>query len=355
MGNPLSRMGPARAGRALLLSAAVLAWGAAAWAALPVEQVLTLSLPDKAVRLATAQCDGQRVVLLQDQGGRRQRPVMRGGLLALEPFGDCALPDPVARPELLDHTAVSVGDGAIAQAWLAVATLKYRHGVLGSVAEARELRVLDREGEVLRYPLDDASVFEDRVARLVTLDNRDAVLVVRTRLERGAAAALFGLAGGPGPDQRLVLLAESPPIGRPNTWLNPVGVADFDGDGHDDVAVVLTPHAGGTLVVYRHQGQRLVEKYRTPDVSNHALYSGEQGMSAILDVNDDGVPDLIVPDAARRGLRIVTYAGGRFGEVFKRAHSAEIDSAIGVADLDDNGRPDIVYTLKDNTLVVLLR
>ena len=30
--------------------------------------------------------------------------------------------------------------------------------------------------------------------------------------------------------------AETPPTGSPNTWLNPAGIADFDGDGMADIA-----------------------------------------------------------------------------------------------------------------------
>ncbi len=35
----------------------------------------------------------------------------------------------------------------------------------------------------------------------------------------------------------LSIIAETPPIGIPHRWLNPAGIADFDGDGVADLAI----------------------------------------------------------------------------------------------------------------------
>jgi hypothetical protein len=327
----------------------------AAAPARPPARSLSLQLPFAVAAVSTVQCNGKPAALLTGGDGTRHRVLVANGLLAIEPFTGCTLPDAPTRPDTLDEGIVTLGTGAIGSAWLAVATLKYRHGILGDVAEAQELRALNRNGDLLRYRLDDNSVFEDRMARMVYVERKDALLVVRTRLDQGAAAALFTLEDGAAPAQRLVLAAESPPLGQPNLWLNPIGADDFDGDGHTEIAVVLTPHSGGTLVLYRVQGSQLVEKYRAPGFSNHQIYSRELGMSAMVDMNGDGIPDLLVPDAKRERLRVVTFAGGHFRELMKTEPAAPIVSAIAVADLDGNGRPDAAWVLDDNTLMALVR
>ena len=44
--------------------------------------------------------------------------------------------------------------------------------------------------------------------------------MVKSRLASGASLAVYRIA-----EDAIVSLAESPPIGQPNRWLNPVGVA----------------------------------------------------------------------------------------------------------------------------------
>jgi hypothetical protein len=318
-------------------------------------RVLTLKLPFAVARLAVVECSGISSAVLEAADGTRHRVRVATGLLAVEQLTGCAQPDPPARPGTMEDGIVTQGSGAIASAWLAVPTLKYRHGVLGDVVEAQELRAINRNGDTLRYRLDDGSVFEDRLARMVYLNGKDGLLVVRTRLERGAALALFMLQDGAGPAQRLVLAAESAPLGRPDRWLNPIGAADFDGDGTTEIAAVVTPHNSGTLVVYRQEGSRLAEKYQVPGFSNHQIYSRELGMSAIQDFNGDGIPDLLVPDGKRESLRVVTFARGGFRQLLRTQPAAPIVSAIGVADLHGNGKLSAVWVTEDNTLTALVR
>ena len=60
-----------------------------------------------------------------------------------------------------------------------------------------------------------------------------------------------------------------------------------------------------------------MERYRVAGFSNHQIYSRELGMSAVLDFNGDGIPDLLVPDAKREALRVVTFANGQFRQILK--------------------------------------
>jgi hypothetical protein len=292
-------------------------------------------------------------VLVVDEKGQQSRVRLDGDALVVEPLGACKRPDPVGRADLIEGGRISSGTGVIADAWLAVDTLKYRHGVLGDVITAAELRATNRQGLVLRYRLPDDAVFEDRWARLVVVDGQDAVLVVRTGVTTGAAAALYALDRVAADASALVPLAVSDPLGKVNLWLNPVGVGDFDGSGRTGIAVVQTPHQGGALVVYGRQGARLVERYRASVFSNHELYSAELGMSAVMDSNGDGIADLLVPDAERRALRVVSFAHGRFAELQRVPHASDIVTGLAVQTL--GGHPSVVYALRDGTLVALAR
>jgi hypothetical protein len=200
------------------------------------------------------------------------------------------------------------GTNDIAQAWLAAPTTRYAHGVLGDAVEAAALQARLRDGRILEFRLPEDSVFEDLTVRVADLDGdgRDEMLVVRSRLLAGSSLMVLGVRGG-----RVTALAETPPIGTPSRWLNPLGAADVDGDGRPDVLVVLTPHIGGTLVVYGYAAGRMTEKWRLGGFSNHAIGSRELSLHAFLDV--------VLPAADRRALRVIRVAGGAPREIARHA------------------------------------
>ena len=294
------------------------------------------------------------VVMVVDKQNHRSRIRLDGDGMVVEPLGNCNPPPAIEHPDQLDGSVAGVGSGFIAEAWLAVPTLIYRHGILGDVVTAAELRATNRQGDMLRYRLPDDSVLEDRWARMVYVDRQDAVLVVESGLTTGSSLALFGLDRPATDAHALVLLAASDPFGAPHKWLNPVGVADFDGNGHDQIAAVLTPHVGGTLAIYERKGAKLVERYHAPGFSNHRIYTSELGMSAIVDANGDGIMDLAVPSADRMALRVVTFSRGRFTELQRIPHESKIDTAIAVQRLSSAGYG-LVYALEDGTVVVLTK
>jgi hypothetical protein len=233
-------------------------------------------------------------------GMRTGRWLARLAVAALCAAGGGAIADPLpdGRP--------GSGTNDVALAWLAAPTARYAHGVLGDAIEAGALGVRLRDGRELRYDLAEDSVFEDLEPRVADLDGdgRDEIMVVRSRRDAGASLLILGVRDG-----AIQPLAESPPIGVPNRWLNPLGAADVDGDGRLDLLVVLTPHIGGTLVVYGYGAGRLTEKWRLPGFSNHAIGSRELALHAFHDVDGDGILDVVLPSADRRALRIVSFAG----------------------------------------------
>jgi hypothetical protein len=308
--------------------------------------------------------DGAKVaeVLLADVGGGPAIVVeSRNGAFFGVAFGedgatisrlaDFIRPRPLRRDGMLPDGEVSTGAKGIAEAWLTGPTQRYPHSIMGDTIEASGIRVVTAEGRILETTLGPDSVFEDRLARLADVDGdgRDEVIVVHSYLKMGAALAVYEVRDG-----ALRRMAEAPAIGRPSRWLNPVGVADFDGDGVPELAAVITPHIGGILKIYSVRGNRLVEEGATGrGFSNHFIGSRELGLSAMADANGDGVTDMFVPSADRGALRIVTFAGGEFAEIANLPLPARVSTALvrapGVAS------PTFVFGLSNGRLAVVRR
>jgi hypothetical protein len=287
-----------------------------------------------------------RVVALLGDGGYRALDIGDEGA-RLQPFAR-VLDVRAQPPDMIPHGRVAFGRRDVSRAWLAEPTGRYAHGVLGDDLEAGTLRVETADGSIAAFGLDPASVFEDLEPRLADLDGdgRDEVLVVRSYLDRGAALAVFGLR-----DDTLVHLTETAPFGLANRWLNPVGVADFDGDGRNEAAVVITPHIGGVLTIYGLTDGKLNFEGERGGYSNHSIGSTALGLSAIVDLDGDGAADILLPDQSRRRIKAVGFAGGRFAELAQAAHPAEVRTAIRL--LETGGRVYAAYGLRDGSLIVL--
>lgn len=200
----------------------------------------------------------------------------------------------------------------VRRAWYAAPTERYGHGILGDRIEAGALVAATGRGERQRLDLAKTEVFEDLTPRLVDLDGdgRAEIVTIRAFLDRGASIAVYGLRQG-----RLRLVAGTPPIGRANRWLNVAGIADLTGDGRKDIAIVTTPHIGGTLEVWSFDKDRLGRVAARQGFSNHAIGSRNLALSAAADVNGDGRSDIVVPDDSRRSLRMMTVENGRLTEI----------------------------------------
>ena len=204
-------------------------------------------------------------------------------------------------------------------AYFAGATEAYRHGVLGDAIEAETLVIAERlpvapgpdpkpvPTRTQRLPAGPGAVFEDLEPRFADLDGDGTpeIVVVKSYLDRGSALAVVGKRQG---EWRLV--AETPPIGEPQRWLNPAAIADFDGDGRPEIAVVHTPHRDGVLQVWALAADRLTLKHELAGFSNHALGSTALALAAPVDVDGDGVPELALPTLDRGSLALLSLKGG---------------------------------------------
>lgn len=253
---------------------------------------------------------------------------------------------------IIPQAAVVDGNHDIRSALFVGPTKRYRHGILGDAIEAGALAVERKDGSRVLFELGEDSVFEDLLPRLHDIDGdgKDEVVVVRSYLNFGAALSVFGLRDG-----ELVQVAEANPIGRPHRWLNPIGAADFNGDDQVELAAVITPHIGGWIVLYRHDGQHLREIGRWPGFSNHAIGSTVLGMSAVVDVNGDGISDIILPTQDRSVLKAVTLIDGELDELRSISNAGAITTSIVAVDLDGNGLKEIIYGLDSGSVVVIRR
>lgn len=253
------------------------------------------------------------------------------------------------RPEnALPDGTVATGTRDIAKAWFAAPTTRYGHAVLGDAVEAGSLIIETADGNSHTVTLGDDAVFEDLTPRLADLDGdgHDEIVVVKSYLKRGAAIAVVAQRKG-----RYQIVAETPPLGAPNRWQNPAGIADFNGDGKIDIALVRQPHVVGALELWTYDKARLRKTASLDGFSNHTAGSRALALSAVADFNGDGTPDLALPSLDLSRLRIVSFKPVAH-EIASIPLPSDAHSNIGI--IARNGAsPALALALADGTLVVV--
>ena len=286
-----------------------------------------------------------------NSGGLWYRVVLKGQQATLDFI------DRPAKRELpegaLPDSRVATGTRDIARAWLAEPTTRYDHGILGNKIEAGALVIEMRDGKLQTVRLGDDAVFEDLQPRLADLDGdgRDEIIVVKSYLKRGSALAVIADRKG-----RYEVVAETPPLGAPQRWLNPAGIADFNGDGKVDIALVRQPHVVGALELWNWNGVGLRKLAELTDAANHIAGTRALRMSAAADFDGDGIADLAVPSFDRSRLRIVSFAAkdSQPREIASVALPAKAVTDFGLIAIEQ-GPPAIAVGLAGGTLVVIRR
>lgn len=278
---------------------------------------ITVEIPGQGqVEVLSPKGDG--TVLIKDRTNRSFRLEFVDGTPKLTPE-DRSPPTPkpvTSEYGILSGSRVTYGQKDITAAYLVQPTAQYRHGALGDRIEADGVEVRDRSGKAFTYLEQREAVIEDVMPRLVDIDNdgRDEVIVVRSFIDYGSALAILGLRDG-----KLDFLAQSPAVGVPMRWMNPVGFADFDGDKKLEVVAVMMPHEVGILTLFKLQDGALIPIATANGFSNHVFGTQEPNLGAVVDMNGDGRPDIVVPDFDRRNLRIVTLWGDDFLDLGKQS------------------------------------
>ena len=134
-------------------------------------------------------------------------------------------------------------------------------------------------------------------------------------------------------------------------------VADFDGDGRDDLLIAGSDRFG--VLQTGRKGQRLKE------IASYETKRNEARLSdlAAADLNADGVPDVVFTDIGEQSLEIASYAGSadllhaisfRIFErkIFRGAGDLAEPRDLATGDVDGDGRDDLVLIAHDRVLVL---
>ena len=325
----------------VLFAISLLAWASAAHAA--EWRLSQVNAPARVSAIETA--DGQAQV---NAGGLWYKIVLTGERVSLA-FIDTPLKPP--RPDgALPDGPIAIGSRDIARAWLAEPTTRYDHGILGDTIEAGALVIEARDGKRQTVRLKDDAVFEDLTPRLADLDRdgHDEIIVVKSYLKRGSSLAVIGLRRG-----KYEIVGETPPLGGPHRSLNPAGIADFNGDGKIDIALVRQPHVIGSLELWSWGDGALRKTAELPDIANHIAGTRAIDMAAVADFDGDGTADIAAPSLDRGRLRIVSFAP-QPREIASVPLPAKAVTNLGLV-AESAGPPAIALGLADGSLVVIRR
>ena len=247
-----------------------------------------------------------------------------------------ALPD--ARITLADLD----GDGTPEAVILTEPTDRFSNGLLGDRVEAASVTVIGITPFGLsvrgRHAL-TTGVFEDLVPVLAPLTpgGRPAVLIARSADPQGTLVSALGWRDG-----ALGALAESLPADQGGRWIHVVGATDLSRDGSPEVVAVRAPHLGGVLTAYRRRGAALSVAAQVAGFSSHAAGSRNQDQAVIADLDGNGRPEVIVPRHSRETLVSLELDGSRFVERWSINLRGPIESNLVIVDVDGDWLLDLV-------------
>ncbi len=221
--------------------------------------------------------------------------------------------------------AQSVGKSKIRKVWYSRPTTRYQHGILGDTIEGGSLVVVNADGLKIEYLLPKSEVFEDITPRLADLngDGLIEIITIISNVEKGASLAIFQLNG-----KNLERRAQSQYIGQAFRWLNIAGIEHYSDSGNLDIAIVVTPHIGGRLDLFRFDGRQLLRIASKQGFSNHVIGSREQRLSANYRSGNGKRTLMALPSANRKELKFMSLESKDLKQLGSVLLPAPVDKAI---------------------------
>ena len=108
-----------------------------------------------------------------------------------------------------------------------------------------------------------------------------------------------------------------PPIGSGFRWRHQLAVAPFGPGDETELAVVKTPHIGGTAEFYRAREGALELVASLEGYSTHSIGSRNLDTAVAGDLDGDGQVELLVPDDPQRTLAGLRREGERVEEAWR--------------------------------------
>lgn len=189
---------------------------------------------------------------------------------------------------------------------------RYVHNVLGDPFEGRSLTVLKQEEtngliEVefrIELPETDDSVYEGLAPVWADLDGDggDDLITTVARSGGGAQIRAYLLSTQENTSFVNYTTAESEYIGQSNRWRHVLGVVQ------GVIWEVQTPHLGGRVQLYKlvtsgeNNGNLIRQKRLAGEFTSHNLFSRNLDMAALYDLNQNGIPELIIQVQNKRAL-----------------------------------------------------
>jgi hypothetical protein len=161
------------------------------------------------------------------------------------------------------------------------------------------LEITLKDGEVRRFVLPHAQVFEDLKPHLADLDGDGSpeVIVVESNLDLGARLAIYDPNG---------FVTSTGWLGQHDAWLAPVGAIDLNHDGRPEVGFVVRPHTEKVLAIYRYADRHLEDVIEITPFTNHQI---GQDYIAGGTRTCRGTPAFVLANGAYTEVVEVTMAG----------------------------------------------